>query len=451
MKYLLRAASAIVGAVAIIATTWQTAGSLHSTNDAVQQRCDQGQSQAVIEIPATTAPGPTPTPVATGTPTAGPTSTPGPFSGLIYFATATNNQAGGNVPNPYGSPLAVTPANSSTYTSSINAIPTSGPELKYYVTLGADQWIEAVLSSPDPNRGTAAVRITCTTAVARNIGGGGGGTGPPGPAGSPGPPGSPGPAGSPAPTPPTMEQNIENFCTANSISGCHYWPMNETTGTVMYDAIGSLNGTYATALTDGGSFLPGWSIGLTSGEKGVDMWGGGSASGHAYITPMPTPVPAEGVFGIVVRDCDEGTTAGANAVSYFGPNEHVSNNTGLDMARYEGALIGQVGSGTSFTSGNLIGEWPATCAPFLLMGVGYYNVGANEGPYFEVNGLPNYAENASQLLVFNPYMYINAFIDSGGNVDSSGSGDVYCCAFYIPGNFTAQQLEPIQAGFDLLI
>ena len=156
----LRVLAAIVASLALIAATgwtWQNSASVVAKNDAVQLRCDQGQKYGIVEVPATSIPGPTPTPVPTTSPvpTAGPTSTPHPFGGQITVKTATNGV--GETPGPYGSPLNSVPANSSTYTVAVTSYPA-----KLYITLAGDQWIEAVLSSPDPNGASNQITITCT-------------------------------------------------------------------------------------------------------------------------------------------------------------------------------------------------------------------------------------------------------------------------------------------------
>lgn len=158
---------AIVASLALIAAagvglTWQTVGSVAALNDAVQLACDQGQTYGVVEVYPTSIPGPTPTPVPTTSPrpTAGPTSTPHAFAGHITIETATNAVVtSGESPGPYGSPLNAVPANSSTYTATLTSYPA-----KIYVTLAGDQWIEAVLSSPDPSGASNQVTITCTGA-----------------------------------------------------------------------------------------------------------------------------------------------------------------------------------------------------------------------------------------------------------------------------------------------
>jgi hypothetical protein len=114
-----------------------------------------GQSSAVVEVAATTIPGPTPTPVATGTPTAGPTSTPvgyGTPTVTLYSAT---DRAG--KPGPSASPY-LSESKSGTSASTIVG---SG---KLYLKLHGDQWVIAILSGATP--GQANITVTCTSATA---------------------------------------------------------------------------------------------------------------------------------------------------------------------------------------------------------------------------------------------------------------------------------------------
>lgn len=156
----LRALGAIVAAVALLAVTgwtWQNAGTLVNQGDAVALRCDQNQGRAILEVPATSIPGPTPTPVATGTPTAGPTSTPHAFAGQITVYTATNRA--GESPGPFGSPYNSVPANSTSYTVAVSSYP-----VKLYIDMHGDQWVEAVLTSPDPSGASDVPTVTCALA-----------------------------------------------------------------------------------------------------------------------------------------------------------------------------------------------------------------------------------------------------------------------------------------------
>jgi hypothetical protein len=138
-----------------------------ATGSCVVVHCPQGQSSAVIYVPA-------------GSSLSG-TVTP-------YVAPDVNGVAG-----VYGAPLWVTTPGGTTNVSSLSSFPGT-----LYVTLGSSQWVEAVLTTA--SSGNATTTITCSSAVARAAGGGVGPSGPPGPTGSPGATGSPGPAGSAAPT-----------------------------------------------------------------------------------------------------------------------------------------------------------------------------------------------------------------------------------------------------------
>lgn len=262
-------------------------------------------------------------------------------------------------------------------------------------------------------------------------------TGSPGPAGSTGPQGpagptgSPGPAGSPAATPTPFYLVIENFCTTQSIAGCHLWRLNETTGTTANDSIGSLNGTYSVNLTNSAIFLPAWSMGLRSGETGVDMW-----QGNMQVTPMPTP--AAFVEGAVVRDCND--TVSSTGAYFLGTN--ASLNTGLLLYQASGVLNGQQGNGSSFTAFPLVGSYSSTCRPMLLIQAS----NTSNQAYYMINGFPNVASGTfspSQLLVVNGYV-------SGGSATHMGSGIGYLDVFFIPANLSATQLQPIQQGFDAL-
>ena len=107
------------------------------------------------------------------------------------------------------------------------------------------------------------------------------------PAPSPTPSATPSPAPTSTPAPTSFESAVSNFCTAHSLTGCHYWPMNETSGTAMLDALGSLNGTYTDDVSDGAFFDPGEPMGIADGSVGVDIW-----NARAYVEGLPT-TPAQ--------------------------------------------------------------------------------------------------------------------------------------------------------------
>lgn len=161
---MLRRVFLCLGALVLVADipTLEKTGPVTQKGDAVLLRCPGGQSTAVIYVPATTGPGPTPSPVATGTPTAGPTSTPITFGGTVTVYTA---QDLGGIPGPTGAPYFIMPADSKTYTQA------TSPPGYLYVHLASDQWVAAVYTSPNPATSNAPgpradLTITCSGAIA---------------------------------------------------------------------------------------------------------------------------------------------------------------------------------------------------------------------------------------------------------------------------------------------
>ncbi len=144
---------AFLGASGIF--VWQQQGYLTNKNDSVALRCNQGQTQAVVEVPATTGPTTAPTTYPTSGPTTVPTTYPttAPFGGQVTVSTATTR---GNFPGPFGSPAAVAGALGATP----GPAPSSFPA-KLYVALNGDQWIEAVFSSPNPGGVPNLITLTC--------------------------------------------------------------------------------------------------------------------------------------------------------------------------------------------------------------------------------------------------------------------------------------------------
>jgi hypothetical protein len=154
----------LLGIVALLgqAAVLEKTGPVTQKGDNVLLRCGGGQSTAIVYIPSTTGPGPTPTPIATGTPTAGPTSTPITFGGTVTVYVAPDL---GGFPGPTESPYLSLPAHSNVYTVA------ASPPAELHVWLASDQWIAAVYTSPNPATSNAPgpranLTVTCSGAEA---------------------------------------------------------------------------------------------------------------------------------------------------------------------------------------------------------------------------------------------------------------------------------------------
>lgn len=145
-------------------------GTIANKGDVVIALCNQGHSDAVVEIPATTDPTTMPTTTALPSGTPRPTTAPTtyPFGGTITIQTATNQQAGygsSPSPGPWSSPY-------KSYVLGALGAPVATPDVvssypaKMYIALGGDEYVRAVFTSPSP--GVSAepnnVTISCTGA-----------------------------------------------------------------------------------------------------------------------------------------------------------------------------------------------------------------------------------------------------------------------------------------------
>lgn len=247
----------------------------------------------------------------------------------------------------------------------------------------------------------------------------------------------------------SFEQTIKNFCTANSISGCHYWCLCEASGTVAADAIGTLNGTYNDSVSDLAAFGPQTPMGMPDGSVGADMWGDGT-TGYVTISGLATPSPMEEIEGVVVRDCNSLTpTSETDLISGFSSGAPFA---GLAFATFGNTLNGQWGNGSALQSAPNYanGTYASTCHSMLLIQTASF-VGGQENLAWFTNGIPNAtAVNASPAPASS---IIN--VNSGyrqGTIKEPGKGVAYCCLFFIPYNYTQSNNAPIlqiQAGSGL--
>lgn len=161
------AALALIG-VGVSST--HVTGTLALKGDTVSALCNQGQSAAIVEIPATTDPTtmPTTTALPSGTPMPTTAPTTYPFGGTITIQTATNQRLGYNAspsPGPWSSPF------KSSVLGALGA-PAATPDVvssypaKMYISLAGDEYVRAVFTSPSPGVTSEPniVVITCTGA-----------------------------------------------------------------------------------------------------------------------------------------------------------------------------------------------------------------------------------------------------------------------------------------------
>lgn len=216
----------------------------------------------------------------------------------------------------------------------------------------------------------------------------------------------------------------------------HYWPLNETSGSTMLDAVGTLNGTYTGVFPD--TLYGCVPMGMKDGSCGINMY-----NGYGTVTALPTSAPYS--VGVIVRACDN-QASGTHAVSLFG-------SFGQSSDQYHGGgfsvygngssaspleLFASYGSGSSsLVNDTMIPSFSLSCHSFLL--VEEYQV--SNGITFFINGIGLVGPTNSTLPV-SASLAINTSY-TGGGFNQVGQGEVYCCMFYIPAYITGTQLESL--------
>ena len=259
----------------------------------------------------------------------------------------------------------------------------------------------------------------------------------------------------------TFEQTFKNICIADSYV-CDYYPVTETTGSVLHDDIGSLNGTFNPTLTgyDNANIIGGFPMGMASGERGADFWFS-SNIGYAVVTGIPTPAPAvtpEITEFAVVKNCD---VNGADSSAYwffdtFGQSQDEFNGAGWrtfgDTAGGTVQLQYVYGDGSSVNhTASYIAVWAQTCKSHVYMMVwNGPNPGGTSGISYLVDGIPNASINSGGTV--SASLMLNAEYSTGcgtGNICYGSNGVVICCVGIAHGALTFPEIQQLQAASGL--